>query len=165
MELQSKAVVYAAIGGLLALMGGFVLYAGTDNPELEQVEVELGGVEVVSVDRVSDTLKIQTTFLISNPSKKTFTVPLISYDVLAGGARIASGQYSTEDISMPGRAAFYPDATIPLKSTTTVSRADISPGVYDSLISGGRSDFGAEGIITVESAWSIIEKEFKVGPG
>ena len=161
MALQSKLIVYAAIAGLLAMMGGFVLYASLDNPQLEQAEVDLVGVEVVSVDKISGTLKIESTFLISNPSEKTFTIPLIGYDIFADGTRIASGQYSTEDIAMPGRAAFYPDAKIPLKSTTSIAKADISPELYDSLVSGKFSNFSAEGIITVESAWSVVEKEFK----
>jgi len=161
LALQSKLVVYAAIAGLLAMMGGFVWYASLDNPELEQVQVDLVGVEVLSVDKVSGTLKVQTTFLISNPSEKTFTIPLIGYDVFADGTRIASGQYSTEDIAMPGRAAFYPGAKIPLESSTSVGKDDIPPGLYDALVDGEFGRFSAEGIITVESAWSVIEKEFR----
>lgn len=161
MGLQSKVIVYVAIAGLLAMMGGFVLYASLDNPQLEQVEVDLVGVEVISVDRISGTLKVQTTFLVSNPSEKTFTVPAITYDVFADDTRITSGQYSTEDIAMPGRAAFYPEAKIPLKSNTSVSKEDLSARLYDLLVAGEFGNFSAEGTITVESAWSIIEKEFR----
>lgn len=161
MALQSKLIVYVAIAGLLAMMGGFVLYASQDNPQLEQVEVELVGVKVLSVDKISGTLKVETTFLVSNPSEKTFTIPLIGYDVFADGTRIASGQYSTQDIAMPGRAAFYPDAKIPLKSTTTIGRDDVSPELYDALVAGEFRSFSAQGMITVESAWSVVEKEFE----
>ncbi len=163
MALQSKMIVYAAIAGLLAMMGGFVMYAGLDNPQLEQVQVELAGVEVSSVDRVSGTLRVEATFLVSNPSEKTFTVPLIAYDIFSGGERIASGQYSTQDIAMPGRAAFYPGAQIPLKSTTTIDRDEVSPAMYDSLVDGRLAGLSSEGMITVESAWSVVEKEFKTG--
>lgn len=161
MALQSKLVVYVAIAGLFALMGGFVFYASLDNPQLEQVEVDLVGVEVVSTDAVAGTLRLESTFLVSNPGEKTFTIPLISYELFANGQRFATGQYSTEDIAMPGRAAFYPDAKIPLKSVTTVSKADIDPLLYDTLAEGGFARFSAEGMITAESAWSIIEKEFQ----
>ena len=41
MGLQSKLTVYAAIVGVLALMGGIVYYASLDNVSLEQVEVKL----------------------------------------------------------------------------------------------------------------------------
>lgn len=164
MALQSKVVVYAAIGGLVVMMGGFVFYASLDNPELEQVTVDLGDVRVVSNDRVSGTLRIETTFMVSNPSDKTFTVPSIAYDLLVGQTTITSGQYSTEDIAMPGRAAFYPGATIPLKSITTVAKGDVDAGVYDSLADGGGLvDVHARGMIAAESAWSVIEKEFDTG--
>ncbi len=143
------------------MMGGFVLYASLDNPELERAQVELVDVKVLSTDRVSGTLKVETTFLISNPSEKTFTIPLIAYEVFANGARVAAGQYSTQDIAMPGRAAFYPGAEIPLKSITTVGRDDISPELYDSLAAGELHNLSAQGVITVESAWSVVEKEFE----
>ena len=46
MALQSKITVYAAIAGVLALMGGIVYYASLDNVQLEQVEIELTNVEL-----------------------------------------------------------------------------------------------------------------------
>lgn len=159
--MQSKIIVYVAIVGLFVLMGGFVFYASLDNPQLEQVEVDLVGVKVVSADAITGTLKLESTFLVSNPSEKTFTIPLINYDLFANGQKLASGQYTTEDIAMPGRAAFYPDAKIPLKSTITISKADTDPMLYDLLAQGKFARFSAEGMITAESAWSIIEKEFQ----
>ena len=162
LALQSKITVYAAIAAMLAMMGGIVLYASLDNPELELVEVDLAGVEVISVDKISGNLKIETGFLISNPGEKTFTVPLISYEIFGDGSSIASGQYSTEDIAMPGRAAFYPGASVELKSTTSIEKDSISASNYDKLVNGGFSVYGAKGIITAESAWSVIEKEFQI---
>ena len=46
--------------------------------------------------------------MITNPSDTTFTVPRITYELYADGVLLGDGSYSTEDISMPGRAAFYP---------------------------------------------------------
>lgn len=155
-------IVYVAIAAMFAMMGGIVLYASLDNPELELVKVELVDVRVVSEDTVSKELKIESTFLVSNPSKKTFTVPVIAYDIFGDGTRVASGQYSTEDIAMPGRAAFYPGAEIPLKSFTTISRED-NPEIYDKMTNERFSVYSAEGIITAESAWSLVEKEFQTG--
>ncbi len=161
MQLQSKMIVYVAIAAMLAMMGGIVLYAGQDNPELELAEINLVGVDVVSIDKISGKLKIETTFLISNQGEKTFTVPLISYDIFADGVRLASGQYSTEDIAMPGRAAFYPDAKIALKSTTSIAKEDVDSQLYNALVDGEFRKYSAQGILTVESAWSVVEKEFQ----
>ena len=156
MELQRRATVYAAIGGVLALMGAIVLYASQDNPQLEMVGVELAGVEVMPGGQ-DGKLRLESTFLVSNPSETTFTVSLITYDLFANGALAASGRYSTADIAMPGRAVFYPGAQIPLTTISVVEREALGAALYDSL---GSASFRAEGVITAESAWSIVEKDF-----
>lgn len=158
MELQRRATVYVAIGGVLALMGGIVLYAGQDNPQLEMVQIRLAGVEV-SEGGQDGRLRLEPTFMVSNPSETTFTVSLITYQLFAGGVPAGAGQYTTADIAMPGRAVFYPGAEIPLKSTAFVEREDVGAAAYD-LIASGSQAFRAEGVITAESAWSIVEKDF-----
>ena len=161
MGLQSRAILFVAIAGLLAMMGGFVLYASLDNPELEKVEVELQGVRVISVDTVSDSAKLEVTFLVSNPSEKTFTVPVITYDLSADGVPLGAGTYSTEDVSMPGRAAFYAGVEIPLKNTFVLARSAVDGAIYDEIVAEGAGpDYEATGMITVETSWSIVEKEF-----
>ena len=158
--LQSKMILYAAIGGLLAMMGGFVYFASLDNPQLEQAQTVLDNVEVLEVNTVDNTAKLQVTFLVTNPSEKTFTVPAITYSLFANDSKIGDGKYSTEDIAMAGRAAFYPGSEIPLKSNFHLSKAAINPDIYDAIVEGNDVEFRAEGIITVESAWSIVETEF-----
>ena len=139
-------------------MGGIVLYAGQDNPQLEMVQIELSGVEVAAGGQ-DGRLRLESTLLVSNPSETTFTVSLITYQLSADGQPAASGQYATTDIAMPGRAVFYPGAQIPLKSVAVVERDDVGARLYD-LLSSGSAAFSASGVITAESAWSIVEKEF-----
>ncbi|MFQ5573263.1 MAG: hypothetical protein ACE5EJ_03325 [Nitrosopumilaceae archaeon] len=161
MGLQSKMVLYAAIAGLLAMMGGFVLYASLDNPQLELAEIELQSVEVVDVNTIENIAKLQITFLVKNPSEKTFTVPIISYDLYADGVRIGTSSYSTEDIAMPGRAPFYPGAEIPLKNFFQLFRSEANSDIYQTIVNGENIEFSAKGILTVETAWSLVEKEFQ----
>ena len=160
MGLQSRATLFAAIGGLFALMGAFVLYASFDNPELEKVTIELQDVKVIDVNTIDNTAKLQVTFLVGNPSEKTFTVPVISYDLVANGESIGSGVYSTEDVSMPGRAAFYAGVEIPLKNTFKLTKDTVNDEIYDAIINGEDVDYTVSGMITVETSWSLIEKEF-----
>ena len=68
MALQSRLTVYAAIAGVLALMGGIVYYASLDNVSLDQVEVEL--TDVVLREAGEDEAKFVLTFLVKNPSEK-----------------------------------------------------------------------------------------------
>lgn len=159
MMLQSKLTVYAAIAAMLALMGGIVYYSSLDNPFLEQVEIELESVQITNINSIQNTATLQVTFLVTNPTDKTFTVPSISYELFGDGQVIGAGQYSTEDIAMPGRAAFYGGASIPLKSTMTIT-AD-GGAQYQNIVSNNIQEYAASGLITVESAWAIVEVNFE----
>jgi len=154
-------ILFAAIGGLFAIMGYFVYYASLDNPQLEQIEIELVGVEVIQVNSIENSAELETTFLVKNPSEKTFTVPLITFELFADGKSIGKGKYSTEDIAMPGRAAFLPGSEIPLKTKFYLVLSDSIVQEYQDIINGGEMRFSVEGEITAESAWSLIEKEFQ----
>ena len=91
-------IVYAAIAGLLAMMGGIVYYASLDNPELERIEIELSNVEILDVNNIENRAKLQTTFLVKNPSEKTFTVAIIAYELFADGKSI--GTASDSDVQL-----------------------------------------------------------------
>jgi len=103
---------------------------------------------------------LSVTFLVTNPSEKTFTVPLIGYQLYADNVLLGSGQYSTVDIAMPGRAIFSSGAEIPLKNTFDLSLSDVNNEIYQAILDDKIKSFRAEGVITTESAWSTVEKEF-----
>jgi len=163
MALQSKMIVYAALAGVFAMMGGIFYYGNLDTVQLEQVEIELTNVELRDVTTTDNQAKFDVTFLVKNPSDKTFTVPLIEYQLYGDGILLGSGQYSTLDISMPGRAAFYPDAEIPLKNIFVLSKSEVNSEIYQDAIENRINSFSAEGSITTQSSWMTIEKEFKTG--
>jgi len=154
-------IVYAAIAGLFGLMGIIIWYASLDNSQLEQVEIRLSSVEVKDVNSIENSAKLEIVFLVKNPSEKTFTVPVIGYQLYADDQLLGSGQYSTEDIAMPGRAVFYPDSEIPLKNTFVLIKSELNSEIYQAVLDGRINSFSAEGIITTETSWSLIEKEFK----
>ncbi len=160
MALQSKLLVYAAIAGLLGLMGAIVWYGTLDTPELEQVEIELTDWEVISVNKIENTAKLNVTFLVKNPSEKTFTVSLITYQLYADGKLLGSGQYSTADIPMPGRAIFSSGSEIPIKNTLELNKSEVNNEIYQAVLDDTISSLRAQGVITIESSWSIAEKEF-----
>lgn len=163
MQLQSKATVYAALAGTLALMGGIVYYASLDNEKLGQVEVGLAGVELRGERAAAGEARFDVTFLVRNPSDKTFTVSLIGYELYGDGELLGAGQYSTADIALPGRAVFYAGAEVPLKSTFVLSRTEANAAAYEAAVGGRIGSFEAEGVITTESSWSTVEKEFRAG--
>ena len=163
MTLQSKMTVYAAIAGVLALMGGIFYYGSLDIVPLEQVEIELTNVELIDVNTIDNQAKFDVTFLVKNPSDKTFTIPLIGYQLYGDGILLGSGEYSTVDITMPGRAAFFPDAEIPLKSIFVLSKSEVNSEIYQAVIENRINSFSAEGIVTTQSSWMTVDIEFKSG--
>ena len=66
LTLQSKMILYVAIGALFAFMGGIVYYSTFDLPELEKSEIELYSVEVIEVNNFENYISLKTTFLIKN---------------------------------------------------------------------------------------------------
>ncbi len=161
MALQSKMTVYAAIAAMFGLMGFIVYWGSLDNPEIEQAEIELQSVEVIQVNTVENTVKLQVSLLVKNPGKKTFTVPIISYELYANGKHIGIGSYSTVDIAMPGRAIFSPGAEIPLKNFLDLARTEANSDVYQMIVDGDSIQYRVEGNITLETAWALIEKDFQ----
>ena len=163
MALQSKMTVYAALVGVVALMGGIFYYGSLDSVPLEQVEIELANVELRDINTIDNQAKFEVTFLVKNPSDKTFTVPLIGYQLYGDGILLGSGQYSTVDISMPGRATFLPGVEIPLKNVFVLEKSEVNSEIYQDAIENRITSFSAEGSITAQSAWMTIDKEFKIG--
>ena len=160
MNPPGRIVPVIAILALLALMGGGVYYASLDNEDLESATIELTSVEILDVNSVENTATLNVTFTVTNPSDLTFTVPVITFELYANGNSIGKGVYSTEDIAMPGRAAFYPGTEIPLEVWFFLNLTDKNQKEYNSIISGESMEYEASGILTVESAWSIVEPEF-----
>ncbi len=154
-------ILFVALGGLFALMGFFVYYASLDNPELEKIEIELAGVDLKDVNSVENHATLEISLLIKNPSEKTFTIAIISYELFANGNSIGTGQYSTVDIPMPGRAAFYPGSEIALKNFFQLTLDDNNVQEYQSITKGENVQYRVKGEVTVETAWSIIEKNFE----
>ena len=160
MNPPGRSILFVAIIGLLAMMGGIVYYASLDNDDLSMATIELQGVELIDVNSIENRAMLKVTFLVANPGDVTVTVPVISYQLYADGSEIGSGAYSTEDVAMPGRAAFYPDAEIPLKNKMTIVMSEMSETVYNKIVSGQIVQYSATGQMTVESAWSIVELDF-----
>ncbi len=160
MKPPGRIILVIAILALLGMMGGGVYYASLDNPQLEQAVVELSGVELRDVNTIENRATMTVTFLVTNPSDLTFTIPLIAYELYGDGISLGSASYSTQDVAMPGRAAFYPGTEIPLDSKFSFVLTDVNETVYEKIVTGQSVQYSAKGMVTVESAWSIVEMNF-----
>ena len=159
MALQSRLTVYAAIAGVLALMGGIVYYASLDNVSLDQVEVEL--TDVTLREAGENESKLTLTFLVKNSSEKIYVVPVIEYQLYGDDVLLGSGKYSTEDVALPGRAQIFAGGEVPLKNTFILNKSEVGSEIYQSMISNEITNFMVEGMITTQSTWSVAETEFR----
>ena len=159
MALQSRLTVYAAIAGVLALMGGIVYYASLDNVSLDQVEVEL--TDVTLREAGENETKLTLTFLVKNSSEKIYVVPVIEYQLYGDDVLLGSGKYSTEDVALPGRAQIFAGGEVPLKNTFILNKSEVGSEIYQSMISNEITNFMVEGMITTQSTWSVAETEFR----
>ena len=100
---------------------------------LEQVEIELVNVELRDVKFSQKSAKFDVTFLVKNPSEKTFTVSLIGYQLYGDGELLGSGQYSTADIALPGRAIFYSGASNSIEKYICLSLSEENSECYTIL--------------------------------
>ena len=160
MKPPGRIILVVAILALLGMMGGGVYYASLDNPQLEQATIELSEVELRDVNTIENRATMIVTFSVTNPSDLTFTIPLIAYQLYGDGVSLGSASYSTEDVAMPGRAAFYPGTEIPLDSKFSFVLTDVNETVYEKIVTGQSVQYSATGMITVESAWSIVDMNF-----
>ena len=160
MKPPGRIILVVAILALLGMMGGGVYYASLDNPQLEQATIELSEVELRDVNTIENRATMIVTFSVTNPSDLTFTIPLIAYELYGDGVSLGSASYSTQDVAMPGRAAFYPSTEIPLDNKFSFVLTDVNETVYEKIVTGQSVQYSATGMITVESAWSIVEMNF-----
>ena len=156
----TKIIVYVAIGGLFAFMGGIVYYSTLDFPELEKSELELVSVDVVEIDSISNRMYLKLIFGVTNHGERTVTVPVISYELFANGKSLGSSSYDVSDIPMNGRALMLSGMQVPLVGEMTVNLTDDIKDVYEAIAAGESLDYRVTGQYTIETAWQVIDIQF-----
>ena len=157
----SKMIVYCAIGGMFAFMGGIVYFSTFDIPELEKSELELLSVNVAEIDSVENRLYLEVVFGITNHGDRTVTVPEISWELFADGKSLGSSSYSISDIPLTGRALLTSGLQVPIQSEMTINLTDDIEDVYNAIAVGENLDYRVVGQYTVETAWQVIDMQFE----
>ena len=153
-------ILYAAIGALLAFLGGIAYFSTFDIPELEKSEIDLLSVDVVEIDSIENRITLNVAFGITNHSERTVTVPEIGFELFANGISLGSSSYSTSDIPMTGRALMIPGLQVALTAGMTVNLTDDIKDVYEAIAYGESVEYRANGQYTIESAWQVIDIKF-----
>ena len=156
----SKIIVYIAIGGMFAFMGGIVYYSTFDIPELEKSEFELLSVNVVEIDSIQNRMHLELIFGVTNYGERTVTVPEISYELFANGKSLGSSSYDVLDIPLNGRALMLSGMQVPLVGEITINLTDDIKDIYEAMAAGESLDYRVIGQYTIETAWQVIDTEF-----
>ncbi len=162
---RGRIVITAAFIGLGLGMLGLVYYASLDNPQLEKVQLDLVNVKVLENNSIDKRATLELTFLITNPGEKTITVSNINYELFVNDKDVGNGQYSTEDIAMPGRAGIYGGKSVEIPSKFSLVYTDHIANEYSVITNGDQASYKIKGVMSVESAWSIVEKPFETTLG
>lgn len=158
---RGKVVISAAFAGLFAMLIGFYYYASLGAPELEEVQLNLNSVKVLEVNSVDQRAKLEVIFLVSNPSEKTLTVSSIHYDLLVNDKIVGNGEYSAEDISLPGRALIPAGGQIPYSSIFNLVYTNHIAEEYSAVTNNENVTYAVKGTAIIKSAWTEVDKQFE----
>jgi LEA14-like dessication related protein len=158
---RGRVVISAAFAGLFAMLIGFYYYASLGNPDLEKVQLDLDSVKVLEVNKVDQRAKLDVIFLVSNPSDKTLTVSSIHYELLVNDKTVGNGDYSAEDISLPGRALITAGGQIPYSSIFNLVYTKNISEEYSAVTNNENVTYTVKGTATIKSAWTEIDKQFE----
>ena len=159
---KGRAVIMACFVGLGALMLFFFLYADSFQPTLQQVNINLQTVKVLSVDKIRNHASLEVDYLLVNPTTVTSTISTIDYELYANGQDIGAGHYSVEDIPEEGRPALFPGGNTTVTDTFQLIDSDNISDVYNSIVKGESVKYESKGQVTIESTLTLITKDFDV---
>ncbi len=158
---RGRVVIVSAFAGLGILMLALVMFANSGQDVLKNVKVDLAGVKVQDVNKIDKRANLVVAFNVTNPTTITATIPSITYDLFVNGKDLGSGHYSTEDIAMAGRAPLFPGSTVKLTNTFVLVDTDKISNEYQSITNGQPVSYKVAGQATIESAWTLITKDFE----
>ncbi|MEK6834554.1 MAG: hypothetical protein AABY31_03630, partial [Thermoproteota archaeon] len=104
---------------------------------------------------------LEVIFLVSNPSEKTLTVSSIHYELLVNGKIVGNGDYSAEDISLPGRALILAGGQIPYSNIFNLVYTNRIAEEYSAVTNNEDVIYAVKGTATIKSAWTEIDKQFE----
>ncbi|MGI0026579.1 MAG: hypothetical protein ACREAD_01890 [Nitrosopumilaceae archaeon] len=158
---RGRVVILSAFAGLGVLMLSLVLFANSGQDTLKQINIDLVGVHVIDVNKINNRAHLEILFNVTNPTTITATIPSINYDLFANGKHLGSGNYNTEDIAMAGRAPLFSGSTVTFTNTFELVDTDQISDEYKTITSGQPVSYKVTGQVTIESAWTLITKDFE----
>ena len=158
---RGRVVILGAFAGLGILLLFLVMFANSGQDVLKKINLDLVSVKVLDVNKINSRAHLEVAFNVTNPTTITATIPSINYDLFVNGKDLGSGHYSTEDIAMAGRAPLFSGSTVTLTNTFELVDTDKISNEYQAITSNQPVSYKVTGQVTVESAWTLIIKDFE----
>jgi hypothetical protein len=158
---RGTVVILGAFAGLGILLLSLVMFANSGQDVLKKINIDLVSVKVLDVNKINNRAHLEVAFNVTNPTTITATIPSINYDLFVNGKDLGSGIYSTEDIAMAGRAPLFSGSTVTLTNTFELVDTDKISNEYQAITSNQPVSYKVTGQVTVESAWTLITKDFE----
>ena len=158
---RGRVVILGAFAGLGILLLSLVMFANSGQDVLKKINIDLVSVKVLDVNKINNRAHLEVAFNVTNPTTITATIPSINYDLFVNGKDLGSGHYSTEDIAMAGRAPLFSGSTVTLTNTFELVDTDKISNEYQAITSNQPVSYKVTGQVTIESAWTLITKDFE----
>jgi len=158
---RGRVVILGAFAGLGILLLSLVMFANSGQDVLKKINIDLVGIKVLDVNKINNRAHLEVSFNVTNPTTITATIPSITYDLFVNGKDLGSGHYSTEDVAMAGRAPLFSGSTVTLTNTFELVDTDKISNEYQAITSNQPVSYKVAGQVTIESAWTLIIKDFE----
>lgn len=162
---RGKAIIIAIFVTVGLTFLGLYLFEQTETGEVSpEVEVMLENVKMKRIDVENpDLMIVQVDLAIFNNTTQTLALSRIGYDLYANEQFIGKGNLSLEDIPLTGRAPLFPGSSTMFSTDMQFRKSPDLEEIWDKLRNDNTEGitWRAEGVAQVETAFSIIEKDFE----
>ncbi len=159
-----KIVIIPIFVAIAATLAGLVAFTEWEGEAIDlSFSVTLENVKMKKIDDDNpDLMIVQADLSVFNETERILTVSRISYDLYANEILVGRGSLSFADIPLSGRAPLFSGSSTTFPSEMQLRKSPEVMEIWDKLSNNDTVDitWRAEGVAQIETAFSIIEKDF-----
>jgi len=151
---------------VIIFVGLVSLVAFTEWEEAEidpNVGVILENVKMKKIDDDNpDRMIVRVDLAVFNNTERILAISRIGYDLYANEILVGRGSLSFADIPLSGRAPIFSGSSTTLPSEMQLPKSPEVMEIWSKLLNNDTEDvtWRADGVVQIETAFSIIEKDF-----
>ena len=161
---RGKIVIIPIFVAIAATLAGLVAFIEWEGEAIDpNFSVTLENVKMKKIDDDNpDLMIVQADLSVFNETERVLTVSRIGYDLYANEILVGRGSLSFEDIPLSGRAPLFSGSSTTFPSEVQLRKSPEVMEIWNKLSNNDTEDvtWHAEGVAQIETAFSIIEKDF-----